>query len=91
MTTCKSWIKYSWEGHYCENLAWEKDPEGLCILHSLVSEEDKEAFDQAVQAKLSKEDFNFREVYFPAQVYLTKKRFTKPANFHVAKFTGWVK
>jgi len=82
-------MKYSWEGHYCENLAWESDPEGLCILHSLVSEKDKAAFDQALQAKLAQEDFNFREVYFPGPVSFARQKFKKSADFHGVKFSGW--
>lgn len=89
MSTCKSWMKYSWEGHVCEIPPWETDPEGLCILHSLVSEKDKNAFDQALQAKLAREDYDFREVYFPGPVSFAKQKFTKLANFHGAKFVGW--
>jgi len=76
MPTCKSWMKYSWEGHICENPPWEADPEGLCILHSLVPEKDKNAFDQALQAKLAGEDYDFREVYFPGPVSFAKQKFT---------------
>jgi hypothetical protein len=52
-------MKYSWEGHYCENPVWESDPKVLCLLHSLVSEKDKAGFDYVLQAKLAQEDFNF--------------------------------
>lgn len=89
MTTCKSWMKYSWEGHVCENPPWEADPEGLCILHSLGSEKDKNAFDQALQAKLAREDFDLREVYFPGPASFGRHKFKVFANFHGAKFTGW--
>ncbi len=89
MSTCKGWMKYSWEGHVCENPPWEADPDGLCILHSLVSEKDKKAFDQALQAKLAREDYDFREVFFPGPVSFAKQKFTKLANFHGAKFVGW--
>lgn len=89
MSTCKSWMKYSWEGHYCENPSWETDPEGLCILHSLIPEKDKNAFDQALQDKLSSEDFDFREVFFPGPVSFPRQKFKKFANFHGAKFAGW--
>jgi uncharacterized protein YjbI with pentapeptide repeats len=89
MTACKSWMKYSWEGAYCENVPFEGDPDGLCILHSLKPEKDKTAFDQALQTKLTKEDFDFREVYFPGPVSFAKQKFTKLANFHGANFVGW--
>jgi len=82
-------MKYSWDGVHCENPPWEPDPEGLCILHSLKPEKDKSAFDQALQAKLAQEDFNFQEVYFPGPVSFAKQKFTKLANFHGAKFVGW--
>jgi hypothetical protein len=49
-------MKYSWEGTSCEEPSWEGDPERLCILHSLVPEKDKKAFDQAVKDKLARED-----------------------------------
>ncbi len=89
MSTCKGWMKYSWEGHVCENPPWEADPQGLCILHCLVPEKDKNDFEQALQNKLAEEDFDFREVYFPGPVSFARQKFTKPANFHGAKFTGW--
>ncbi len=82
-------MKYSWEGYVCENPPWEADPEGLCILHSLVSEKDKNVFDQALQAKMAREDYDFREVYFPGPVSFAKQKFTKLANFNGAKFVGW--
>ncbi len=88
MSTCKSWMKYSWGGHYCENPPWEADPEGLCILHSQGSEKDKNAFDQALQSKLAREDFDFREVYFPGPTSFARQKF-KVANFHGAKFAEW--
>ena len=89
MSACKSWMKYSWEGHYCENPPLEGDSEGLCILHSLKPEKDKTAFDQALQSKLTKEDFDFREVYFPGPVSFSKQKFKTFANFRGAKFGGW--
>ncbi|MHB8067856.1 MAG: pentapeptide repeat-containing protein [Desulfobaccales bacterium] len=61
----------------------------MCILHSQISEKDKNAFDQALQAKLTSEDFDFREVYFPAPVSFSRQKFKKFANFHGAKFAGW--
>jgi hypothetical protein len=89
MSTCKSWMKYSWEGHYCESSVWENDPEGLCILHSLAPEKDKNLFDQALRTKLTGEDFDFREVYFPGPVSFSRQKFKTVANFHGAKFAGW--
>ena len=89
MATCKSWMKYSWGGHYCENPPMEKDPEGLCILHSLASEKDKNAFDQALKSKLDQEDFDFREVFFPGPISFSRQKFKQSANFHGAKFAGW--
>jgi hypothetical protein len=82
-------MKYSWEGTYCEEPAWEGDPEGLCILHSPVPEKDKKAFDQAQHGKLTSEDFDFREVYFPGPVSFSRQMFKKFADFHGAKFAGW--
>ncbi len=89
MATCKSWMKYSWEGHVCEIPSWETDSEGLCILHSLVSEKDKDAFDQALQSKLAGGDFDLREVYFPGPASFGQHKFKVFANFHGARFTGW--
>lgn len=89
MPACKSWLKYSWEGRQCENPAWEGDPEGMCLLHSLRPDKDEHLFDQALREKLDRADFDFREVFFPGPVAFTRQAFTKPANFHGAKFTGW--
>ena len=89
MPACKSWMKYAWEGHYCENPPWPQDPEGLCILHSLKPEKDKETFAQAVGEKLARPDYDFREVYFPHPVSFAKQKFTQPANFRGARFAGW--
>lgn len=89
MTTCKSWMKYSWEGAYCDESPWEPDPEGLCILHSLQRDKDKDLFDQALKEKMAREDFVFKEVLFPHPVSFAKQKFTKPANFRGAKFLGW--
>ena len=89
MSCCKSWMKYSWDGVHCENPPWEPDPEGLCILHSLKPEKDKSAFDQALQDKLAREDYDFREVFFPGPVSFTKQTFKKPVNFHRVRFGGW--
>lgn len=82
-------MKYSWDGHYCENPSWEHDPEGLCILHSLKPEKDKSIFEQSLKEKLAQEDFDFREVFFPGPISFAKQKFTKPANFHGARFNGW--
>jgi len=89
MSTCKSWMKYSWEGHYCENPSLEAEPEGLCILHSLAPEKDKNLFDQALKTKLADEDFDFREVYFPGPASFTRQRFKSATNFHGSRFAGW--
>jgi hypothetical protein len=89
ISTCKSWIKYSWEGVACEEPSWEGDSEGLCILHSLKAEKDKNTFDQVMQSKLGREDYDFREVFFPGPVSFAKKEFNKPINFSRAKFGGW--
>jgi hypothetical protein len=89
MPTCKSWIKYSWEDAYCKESPWEPDPEGLCILHSLKPDKDKDLFDQALKEKLAREDFDFKEIRFPHPVSFAKQKFTKPANFQGAKFVGW--
>jgi uncharacterized protein YjbI with pentapeptide repeats len=89
MSGCKSWMKYSWDGVHCENPPWELDTEGLCILHSLKPEKDKSAFDLALQDKLAREDYDFREVFFPGQTSFTKQTFKKPVTFHRARFAGW--
>ncbi|MHB9071963.1 MAG: pentapeptide repeat-containing protein [Desulfobaccales bacterium] len=82
-------MKYNWEGAYCENPPWENDPEGLCILHSLVPEKDKTAFDQALQDKLAREDYDFREVFSPGPISLIGHKFKKPVSFHGTRFSGW--
>jgi len=82
-------MKYSWEGTYCEEPSWEGDPEGLCILHSLVPEKDKKAFDQAFKDKMAREDYDFREVFFPGPISFIGHKFNKGVNFRGAKFFGW--
>ncbi|MEW6657299.1 MAG: pentapeptide repeat-containing protein [Thermodesulfobacteriota bacterium] len=89
MSGCKSWMKYSWDGAYCENPPLEGDPEGLCILHSLKPEKDKAAFDQALQDKLAREDYDFRKVFFPGTISFIGQKFKKPVNFQGVRFTGW--
>src|SRR4030067_974840 len=89
MTTCRSWMKYSWDSAYCEETPWEPDPDGLCILHSLKPDKDKNLFDQTLKEKFAREDFDFKEVLFPHPVSFAKQKFTKPANFRRANFMGW--
>jgi hypothetical protein len=89
MTACRSWIKYAWSEHYCEQPSWPADPEGLCLLHSKMLGKDQEAFDQAVNAKLVREDFDFREVFFPFPFSLAKRKFGKTVNLRGARFAGW--
>ncbi|MBW1991155.1 MAG: pentapeptide repeat-containing protein [Deltaproteobacteria bacterium] len=90
MPICKSWMKYAWEGRQCENPPWEPDPEGLCILHSLKPEKDKQLFDQTLQQQLARQDFDFRGVFFPGPVSFAQWKFQQPANFQRAYFAGWV-
>ena len=66
MPTCKSWMKYAWEGRHCEDPSWEADPEGLCILHSLKTDKDTLILDRALKNKLARQDFDFRGVFSPA-------------------------
>ncbi len=82
-------MKYSWSGEYCSEPAWEGDPEGLCILHSLKPDKDKSIFEQALQGKLAREDYDFREVFFPGRVSFAQHRFKKPVNFSGAGFASW--
>ncbi len=89
MTACKSWMKYSWEGVYCDEPPWEHDPEGLCILHSLKPDKDKNAFDQALKNRLTREEYNFREIFFPGPASFTKQKFKKPVSFRGTHFGGW--
>jgi hypothetical protein len=95
MPTCK--IQKIYPTIECTEDALEDDPEGLCILHS--RQEDKEkngTFTSTVKAKLEKEDYDFRAVFFPGPFSLGKLTrqgkftFTKPADFAEATFTGKV-
>ncbi|MDI6852713.1 MAG: pentapeptide repeat-containing protein [Deltaproteobacteria bacterium] len=89
MSTCKSWLKYSWEGRHCEDDSWEADPEGLCILHSLKTEKDSLLFEKTLKDKLARQDFDFREVFFPGPVSFAQQHFKEAANFQRAHFAGW--
>jgi len=99
MVTCK--IN---EIHYlikCDRPALEGDPEGLCILHSRQADKDKEGrFTDAVKEKLAQEDYDFRRVFFPADImifsgrefkkhaYFSRATFSGKAYFYVATFSG---
>lgn len=95
MSTCK--IKRIYPRHDCTGHAFEEDPEGLCISHSRQGDKDKNStFTDAVKAKLEKEDYDFRAVFFPGPFSLEtltgqrKFTFTKSADFAEATFTGKV-
>lgn len=68
MAFCKSWMKYPWEGRHCETPAWEADPDGLCILHSLRPDKDNLLLEQALKGKLERQDFDFRRAFSPGPV-----------------------
>jgi uncharacterized protein YjbI with pentapeptide repeats len=88
MPTCPKCLSYEFDPPL---EAWNQDPEGLCLLHSQVTDKDRGgAFTALLAEKKKREDFNFAGVFFPGEVNFINFNFTKEAVFYNAKFTRYV-
>lgn len=69
--------------------AWEQDPDGLCLLHSLHPEKDRDGnFTLLFNSKIAQEDYNFAWVYFPKDISFRELTFVKDVDFSWATFSG---
>jgi uncharacterized protein YjbI with pentapeptide repeats len=90
MATCQIHIHKKYLLKECSREALTDDPKGLCLLHSQQADKNEDgAFTEAVKAKLTNEDYDFRGVFFtgPA-IFLGKFKYEKEVDFSGATFTG---
>ncbi len=86
MPPCPKCLRYEFD-HPLK--AWEKDPDGLCLLHSHVEDKDQDgAFTALVEMKKDQKDYNFAGVYFPGDVSFKEIEFTKDSIFKETIFSG---
>jgi hypothetical protein len=91
---------YIWAGserdenkrNQCSEEIWEGSHE-FCIFHDPSKEKDVKLFNQKLQEKLDKKDYNFRGYHFPEDVDFSGKNFEKDvyftgANFQEVNFSG---
>ncbi len=73
----------------CNELPFYKQHEGkrYCVLH-YPARDKVAAFDEELERKLDAEDFNFRGVWFPAEVKFDHFTFTTRADFRAATFSA---
>jgi uncharacterized protein YjbI with pentapeptide repeats len=75
------WIK-------CKNPALESDIEGLCLLHSRLSDKDNGLFIKHIELKIMNEDYDFAGIYFPCDIHFSGITFKKSVDFRGAIFSG---
>ncbi len=96
MATCRIHeIDKKYEKIKCSREPWDRDLEGLCLLHSRQPNKDGDkAFTGAITAKLESEDYDFKGVFFSGDFSLRELTgqdqvtFAKPADFSDATFQG---
>jgi hypothetical protein len=81
---CDAWARLA-----CEGLSFFKAHEGkrYCVLH-YPGQDKVAAFNKALEIKLDTEDFDFRGVWFPAEVSFAKVTFGADAYFTRAQFSA---
>src|SRR4051812_23351499 len=74
----------------CAGEPFYRELEGkrYCVLH-FPSKEKSADFEQALQKKLGREDFNFRGVWFPDTLSFEEYEFRTEADFSAATFSAW--
>jgi hypothetical protein len=93
--------KFECDGHYifdihegetpspCEHLPFYKEYEGkkYCVLH-FPKQEKLEHFEKALEEKLDRQDYNFRNIWIPDGAYFGRRCFQSQVDFSYAIFIG---